>query len=435
MSSQIETSVGIDTPKYSCALAGAYATVTSISRVVPILHSGPGCAQAATIGYTFAAGWQGAGYIGGMATPCSNLCEKDVVFGGNQRLEEQIKGTLDIIDGDLYVVISGCIPSMLGDDVESVIQKFDKVPILHVNAAGFASNSYYGYARVLNAFIDQLLEKAVEKEEGLVNIVGIVPQQHIFWNGDLHEIKRLLGKVGLNANIIFDGGIDNLRKIPKAELTIVLSPWVGIDIAKKLEEKFEIPYLVFPGLPVGPQETERFITAIADKLHLSQELVTKTIEEERKEAYKEFDLAYDVMVFFQSLACAVVADSTYAVGFTRFLANEAGLAPTITIVTDNPPDEYREEIKNKLADLNSGVKPEVFFESDAHRIREILKKRNFAVLYATSMEKYLATQLNAAHLSISFPAYDRLIVKRTYAGFGGGISLLEDIVGKVAMPF
>lgn len=39
--------------------------------------------------------------------------------------------------------------------------------------------------------------------------------------------------------------------------------------------------------------------------------------------------------------------------------------------------------------------------------------------------------LNAAHLSISFPIFDRLVLDRTYGGYKGATMLMEDIYSAV----
>jgi nitrogenase molybdenum-iron protein beta chain len=37
----------------------------------------------------------------------------------------------------------------------------------------------------------------------------------------------------------------------------------------------------------------------------------------------------------------------------------------------------------------------------------------------------------AKHLSVSFPAYDRFITDRGYAGYRGGLHLFEDLIGNI----
>lgn len=40
-----------------------------------------------------------------------------MVFGGTDRLAEQVANTLRVMDGTLYVVLTSCVTEMIGDDV------------------------------------------------------------------------------------------------------------------------------------------------------------------------------------------------------------------------------------------------------------------------------------------------------------------------------
>lgn len=447
----------VEAPRYSCALGGAYMAALAINKTIPILHAGPGCGFIQTLGFGYGSGEQGVGYIGGNATPSSNLSEKEVVYGGENRLRDQIKGTLEIVKGDLFAVISGCIPAMIGDDVDSIVKEFrDKTPIFHINAPGFKGNSYDGYELFLEALIDQVLEKS-KKEIGLVNIFGIVPNQDVFWKGDLKELKKIFEKLGLKANVLFGdfSGIDGVKKLSSAELTVVLSPWVGINAAKKLEEKYDIPFLTYPGIPVGPRDASEFLHQLGEKLSI-QEKVEEVIKEEEKEAYRSLDYAGDILLFqWPTVPTAIVADSTIATGVLRFITNEANFIPTLVIITDNPPEEYRQIIEKRLTDTESAIKPKIIFEVDSGKIRDILREHNFTLLLASSQEKYFAEDQNIdyvqhgidkylsadvktspiVHVTIAFPAFNRLILDRSYVGYRGGSALIEDIGATLAAPF
>ncbi len=93
------------------------------------------------------------------------------------------------------------------------------------------------------------MEKPTRTEKGLVNVLGIIPNQDVFWRGNLREIQRVLERLGLKANVLFghdEFGLDVWRRIPSAELTIVLSPWVGITPAEKIRGSLECPTWCFP---------------------------------------------------------------------------------------------------------------------------------------------------------------------------------------------
>lgn len=429
----------MEAPRYSCALGGAISTALGIFGTVPILHSGAGCGQAHLNGQAYGCGENAGGPQGGTSTPCSCLVEEHVIFGGEEKLRNLIESSIELMDGDLFAVISGCVPALTGDDVESVVKEFkEKANIIHVKTAGFIGNSYLGYELFFQAAIDQLL-KPLPKKKGRINIFGVVPYQHLFWKGDLKILKSTLQRVGIDANIIFRefGGLQNVLEIPAAELNVVLSPWNGREIALLLQEKFGTPFIAFPGVPVGPKQTSNFLLQLAARLNTPLEQVEEIIDEEERNSYRFIEYLGDVHILgLPHPYFAVVADSGNAIGITQFLANEMGYLPEVVIITDNPPQEVRSGIEEQLSDnIESIFKPEIVFESDSHKIRLKLKDRSFLALLASSLEKFIAPELGAAvHLSVSFPSFDRLILERSYAGYSGGLNLMEDILSKVVAP-
>ena len=133
---------------------------------------------------------------------------------------------------------------------------------------------------------------------------------------------------------------------------------------------------------------------------------------------------------------ALVADSSSAVSITKYLANEMGYLPEIVQITDNPPEEARKLINEELTiGLETPAWPEIIYEVDAYRIRENLKDRNFLFLLASSLEANISgPEFNALHVTISFPSYNRVILEHNYAGFSGGLTLVEDVMSTYAGP-
>ena len=160
----------LDKQRYKCAL-GAMQTVQAIDRALPILHSGPGCAQ------KLSESTGSSGYFSPNIFPCTSINEKDVVFGGVKKLNSTIENALKVIDADLYVVLTGCIPEIVGDDSGEVVSRFEDSdkPVLYAPTAGFKGNNYKGHEQVVDAIIEQLLQKSETKQEGLVNIWADVP--------------------------------------------------------------------------------------------------------------------------------------------------------------------------------------------------------------------------------------------------------------------
>ena len=429
----------LEAPRYSCSLAGAYGTTLGINGGVPILHSGAGCGIGQLFGTLYAGGQAAGGNEGGTSTPCSCLVEEHVIFGGEEKLRNLIHSTTELFNGELFVVISGCVPSLIGDDVDAVVGEYrDKVPIVHVKAPGFSGNSYEGYELFLEAVVDQLLTEK-PKQKKLVNILGIVPYNHVFWKGELTTVKKLLADIGIEANVIFTepNGLESIDKIPSAEYNIVLSPWNGHRAAKKLEDKFGIPFISFHGVPIGPKQTGEFLRTVAEKLDVPSDEVEEYIKGEEKWAYRYLEYPGDAIILVRPHSYfAVAADSNTAVSITKFLTNEIGYLPDIIQITDNPPVEYREKIVQEIKDnIDTVVIPDIVFEADTYKIRKNLEDRPFLFLLSSSLEAPTAMEDFAAlHISAAFPIYNKSILVHNYAGYEGGLRLVEDVVGTFVGP-
>ncbi|MDR0877774.1 MAG: hypothetical protein LBN21_06950, partial [Treponema sp.] len=195
----------IDRPRFSCALGGAIGTLHALPRAVTIVHGSAGCAGNLNNAINSSAGYQGSGYCGGQAMPSSNVVEQDAVFGGEARLREQRQSTLEIVDGDLYVVVTGCMVDMINDDTEAVAGEFknSKVPVLGIPTPSFKGNSFYGYELFMQGLASKYIKFQQKKDIRTDNILGIVPAFDIFWKGNLREIKRLISKLDLKVNTFF----------------------------------------------------------------------------------------------------------------------------------------------------------------------------------------------------------------------------------------
>jgi nitrogenase molybdenum-iron protein beta chain len=429
----------VEAPKYSCALGGAYGTVLGVYGLVPLLHSGLGCGLGQLFGQLYAGGQNAGGPFGGTSTPTTGLVEEHVIFGGEEKLRKLIKSSIEVMKGDAFALISGCIPALIGDDVEAVIREFEnEAPIIHINAPGFNGDSYEGYELFFEAVIDQILTP-LPKEKGLVNILGIVPHQHIFWKNELYVIKKLLENIGLKVNIIFTEpeGFEKLKELPAAEYNLVLSTWNGHRAAKKLEKKFGTPFITFPSVPIGPKQTSKFLRKVAEKLEVPDKVVEQYIKEKELRTYRFIEYSGDMLlIVYTHSYFAVVADSNSAIGITNFLVNELGLLPDIIEISDNPPEEYRQDIINALTkELQIATMPEIVFEPDSYVSRENLRDRPFQLLFASSLESPTAlSELDALSVTVAFPAYDRVILDDSYAGYHGGLRLIEDYMKTFAGP-
>lgn len=419
----------LDKQRYKCAL-GAMQTVQAIERALPVLHSGPGCAQ------KLSESTGSSGYFSPNIFPCTSINEKDVVFGGVKKLRSTIDNALKVVDADLYVVLTGCIPEIVGDDSGEVVSEFADAekPVIYAPTAGFKGNNYKGHEQVVDAIIDQYLKKSDKKEKGLVNIWADVPYQDLFWLGNLRELEKLVRELGLTPNTIFGykRGIENIKKIPEAEFNLLISPWVGLSNVKKMEKKFGTPYLHLKTLPVGATETSKFLREVGKFAGVEEAKVEAVIKEHEDYYYYLIERYADLFLENRVInkQFTIVADALYTLGFTKFLVNDLGLVPATQFVVDDTPQKYRDEIAEEFKKLNFGIEANVSFETDGFKIHEEIKTHDYhgyPLVLGGYYEKEVTESLKGNFLNISWPVQDKVVFDRTYVGYSGGIRLIEDI--------
>ncbi|MDP4178616.1 MAG: nitrogenase component 1 [Bacillota bacterium] len=429
----------IEQPRYSCAL-GAQQTVLAIPGAIPILHSGPGCTQKIHGALVTSSGHQGEGYAGGSHIPCTNSAEKEVVFGGEKRLSETIDGSLKVMKGDLFVVLTGCTSEIVGDDVQAVTLKYRKkgYPIINAETGGFKGTNYFGHEMVIQAIIKQFIGDAQPKvKKGLVNVFSVVPFQNQYWRGDLQEIKHLLNSIGLEVNILFgyeSAGITEWKDIPNAEFNLILSPWLGLETAELLKNKYNTPYLHYPVIPVGAEATSKFLRKVGEFANVDKEKIESVISKEEKRFYKYFVGAAD---FFTEVKNGLpyelytIADSTYALGASNFLINELGYVPKQAFITDNVPEKYTNKIKYEFEKIDEEYKDKVTFEIDGGKIEKKIRNDENTprktLILGSEWEDDLSFDIKAPLAYLSIPNTNNLILNKTYVGYNGGLRLIEDI--------
>jgi nitrogenase molybdenum-iron protein beta chain len=433
----------IDQPRYVCAL-GAMQTVQGIHRGVPILHAGPGCASKLAGGL---AGSNGdSGYISPQIYPCSNVSEKEIVFGGEDRLRETIKHALQVIDGDLFVVLSGCTTEIVGDDIIKVVKEFadGEKPVLYVETAGFKGTNLQGHEWIIDAISNQYLAKRPKQEvtKGLVNIWGPVPSFDPFWIGNIRELEALISEIGLTPNSIFgeSRGIENINRIPQAEFNLLVSPWVGLRNVKTLQHLFGTPYLHYPCLPIGAYESGRFLRTVGAYAGVHNALIETVIEKHEKEYYYYIERTSDVFLENRTMSrrFSTVTNAADALAVSRFLVNDFGLVPGKQYITDGTPDEFKSSIIQFCKEYAYGIEAEVVFSTDGYMIHQEIRNSDYygnPLIIGSIYEKKLAEELNGNFLAISVPIKERLIMSSSYVGYLGGLRLLEDIYSYVFKQF
>lgn len=426
--------------RYACAV-GATNTVVAIKGAVPIANCSPGCQLKTTAMLTFENGFQGSIAAGGGNMPSANSTENDVVFGGIKTLDELIKSTLKIYEGDLFVVLTGCVGELIGDNVPDLVSNYQRAgyPIVYANTAGFKGNNLYGHEVVVDAIIDQFVgDYQGEKKKGLINLWFETPYYNHNWRGDYQELARILRGAGFEVNVLFGAenpGVEAWKRIPQAQFNLVVSPWVGIKNAEHLQKKYNQPYLHIPEIPVGEEATAKFIRQVVEYAGIDKAQSEQFIRQEADiyyyylEHFSEFFAEY---WYGMPSEFVVTADAAYALAYSKFLADQIGLIPKKVIITDNTPEKYRAAITEYFKNnISEGVSIDVEFEEDGYLVEKKIESVEFTsgkpLILGSSWELTLADKKGALFFEVATPSSETLVINRSHIGYRGALQFLERI--------
>lgn len=323
------------------------------------------------------------------------LDEQDVIFGAEQKLRTAI-GDLDLeLHPDLIAVLSCCASDIIGEDVGSAIRDTTTTaPVIGIDTGGFEGDFRTGYSETLTRLVEEFVERRDETDPRSVNLIGLLRG-----GPDLQEIIRVLGSAGITVNAVLtaDATLEEIRRLGKARLNIVLCEPAGKDAAELLHKKCDIPYII-EELPIGADATRQFLLGVTKALGL-KELPDIPLER----------VVTDYSPF-KDRRIAIVSGPTRAISMTRFFA-ELGIEPRLIIV------DFNSNISEKLEGLNlRGC--ELLIEPDQDRIVQKLKEHNIDLLIGGMLELPVAKAIGIEHLDIMHGS------QRT-VGFAGAKNLMH----------
>ncbi len=286
-----------------CQLLPGTAILNSIPDSVVIVHGSIGCGSA---GHNQNASIRWRQSLSGSSNPrgtlwiSTNLNEKDVVSGGEEKLEEAIIEADRRYRPASIIVVSSCVPGIIGDDIDSVAARLQprvNGTILPVHCEGFKTKImataydaiYHSISRNLlededqeedRKILEDELEAAKEKlrRSKLVNLLNVSSMTPF----DEKELIRLLNSLGLEVNVYpcFTHPED-MKYATWAALSVSTCPTHDDYFIKHLEEKYGIPYIL-RHMPIGISNTSAWLRDIA-KFFNMEDAAERLIKRETSE--------------------------------------------------------------------------------------------------------------------------------------------------------
>jgi nitrogenase molybdenum-cofactor synthesis protein NifE len=353
-------------------ISGALLLTDAIEDAVPLIHGPVGCAFQRKVNpfkphspfYT---------------TPCTNLNDTDVVYGGEEKLEQGIKETYERYHPNLIMVITTCPSDLIGDDVEAVVRDVSYevgCDVVYSTGDFVGRSKPVGYQDAFYAIADQMLCNGTDgtgngdpvHNEGSVNIVTFP----IHGAGiKVAEMVSVLGDMEIGVNkVCFDHTrVEDLYDLPKADLNITDYP---MSWAKLMEERSEVRSYEILGWtrysgekdpelfsPYGIGGSSRVFMEIADMMGkdgVAEEVITRR----RKEAEERLSTARKGL---DGIKVAAVG-GLHGVGLNLF--KEAGVDVSVLICrTQILESRLTEEAIKEIVDMNINLADICGFDPEA----------------------------------------------------------------------
>ena len=274
-------------------VSGALMVAEAIVDAVPLIHGPIGCSFQRKLN-PFRP------YLPFYETPCTDMNDLEVVYGGEDKLRMGIEGTVEKYHASLVLVRTTGASELSGDDLKAVIEetkaKGDVGCEVVYTTGDFTDKSKpVGYQDALYAITDQMLCNSVvsertDKNDGAVNIITFP----IHGAGlKTEEMASMLNEMGIEINkVCFDHtAVKDLQELSKAELNITDFPMAW---AKRMKEKMGVDYFSTVQLeeyqnsedaellsPYGIEGSVRVFTEIAKRMGKEGE-AEKVIEQRKK---------------------------------------------------------------------------------------------------------------------------------------------------------
>jgi nitrogenase molybdenum-cofactor synthesis protein NifE len=399
----------------ACVYCGARVVLNPITDAYHIVHGPIGCSS-----YT----WDIRGSLSSGSeiyrnSFCTDMREQDIIFGGEKKLAAAIDEIAGTYKPAVIFVYSTCVVGVIGDDIDAVCkaaQKRTGVRVIPVRSTGFAGNKASGYRAACDAILDLIGNpKLPPKRQGL-NFLGdfnLAAEQWI--------VKGYLKEMGVKMQtaITGDATCESLKNAVKAQFNIVQCAGSMHYLARRMEEKFKLPFISVSFC--GVEDTAKSLREIArmtgnaEVIRKAEELIrTKTEETDKRLKYFRERLA-------GKKAAIYVGGGFKAISLIRQFA-DLGVKTVIVGTQTGREEEY--ETLREITDEGTVI----LDDSNPFELETFIREKEADILVGGVKERPLAYKLGVAFLDHN---HER---KHPLSGFDGALNFAQETYDTVGSP-
>lgn len=394
--------------------------------------------------------WPDEWFFGQRRVPCTYLDKRDYVYGSESKLMDAVRVVLGRVRADVLAVVNSPGAALIGDDLDRIVRAalttcgyiIDQnqdgassgppaspaapdtetdagagrhITMITCQSPGWSRDIIDGYREACRTVIDTFCS-SMPHAEHTVNLLGLsIYQKH--HNGDIAEIRRLLGLCGIRVNtaLLCESTPEEIRAIPGAVLNVVIDPDWGLDTAEYLSEKYKMPYVTSEyGYPVGFKAMEKLIQDICRTLSEDPAPALSELEKARAQAYVHLARMSSLTGLPKGTRFAVFGSPALRRGYSSFLVEYLGMTDVSRgfddsgDAADSTDDKGREKTPGSVLTY---PEPEVVLADGNTIARMKAEGRKFC------------------GIEISLPSIGYIdVIDKTHLGAAGGLFLIEQIL-------
>ncbi|MDF2985165.1 MAG: oxidoreductase/nitrogenase component 1 [Eubacterium sp.] len=347
-------------PGSHCPLHTTLATIKRLGNVSSLVVGMPECGYYSRFVMTSPYGRNGELHY------LYEMDSNEVVFGCREGLMDAIR-QMDREGAKVIFIVVTCIPELIGEDIESVITELKgeiNAKLLFTNVAHFTRNGYQaGFFNTISKLPD-IAEGIIPARDGSnINILGSAgSSEMLLFNQSLIE-------GGYKINILDNNSsLEDILSSVDGKISIVLSPKM-MKLAKKLEEKYGIPYFCLHNLYSCDDITIKYenILEMLNSKHLNvlQELKAELLQ-----------LEEECKTILKGRKFITSNPELDTIPYAAYLSS-LGMLPVLLHV-----EEFYEENMELCSSLKAyGQDPYVCYISDVSRLMNVIEEEDIFISF------------------------------------------------------
>ena len=395
----------------ACVYCGARVVLNPITDAVHIVHGPIGCSS-----YT----WDIRGSLSSGSEMYRNsystdLQERDIIFGGGEKLAGAIDEIVKTKAPETIFVYSTCVVGVIGDDLDAICKEAESkynIRVIPVQSSGFAGSKKDGYRAACDAIIDLMDDELYEediKDHKAFNYLGDYNLAGEIWilNNYFKEIgaKMITGVTG-------DSTISKLKSAQNASFNIVQCAGSSIYLAELMRERFDIDYeqVSFFGIKDTSNSIRRLaeLTGDPEIKRNAENLISRKSAEVAAvlEEYKEKCKGKKVAIY--------VGGGFKAISLIKQF-NELGMATVMVGTQTGRKEEY-----DTIRDLSEDGTV-ILDDTNPSELEKYMREKGADLLVGGVKERPLAYKLGIAFIDHNHERKDPLI------GFEGAVNFAKEV--------